>query len=326
MAISPRLCLLPILDTNGVPISGAKVYIYAAGTTTPLSLYTDNTLSTGADNPIIATQGFVPLRFMATASYKIVVTTSAGAAVTGYDGDNIDPGVAIGSGALAIANGGTASTTAAAARTALAAAASTDMATAQSDISNLQTWSGYNLTTQTKVANGTTAQRPGSPTFGIRWNSTTSRYETHDGSNWYNVLTSEELAAQSDMETPSSGTLVVSPLYMRNHPGVAKAWAYVTISGGTPTLQASHNIASITDNGVGDITLTYTTAMSTALYCAIAQFVGIDSSAAAGPAANVKTLATGSARVQVLQATNSSTTTSIAVDTSFVFVAFGDFA
>jgi hypothetical protein len=270
MAISPRLCLLPILDTNGNPITGAKIYIYAAGTTTPLSLYTDYTLSTGAVNPIVATQGFVPLRFMATASYKIVVTTSAGASVTGYDGDNIDPGVAVGSGALPIANGGTASTTAAAARTALAAAASTDMATAQSDISNLQTWSGYNLTTQTKLANGTTGQRPGSPTYAIRWNSTTSRYELYDGSNWYNVLTSEELATQSDMETATSTTTVVSPGVTIYHPGVAKAWGHITWSAGTPSLTAGYNVGTLTDNGTGDVTAALSVTMSSSNYAIVA--------------------------------------------------------
>lgn len=196
MAVSPRLCLLPILDLNGVPINGAKVYVYAAGTTTPLSLYSDSGLSSAADNPIIATQGFVPLRFMATASYKLTVTTSAGAAVTGYDGDNIDPGVAVGSGALPVANGGTAATTAAGARTNLAAAASTDMATAQSDIANLQAWSGYTLTTRTRVASGTTAQEPAAGTVGVRYDSTTGYFMADNGSAWKRLMRQGQALAE----------------------------------------------------------------------------------------------------------------------------------
>lgn len=196
MAVSPRLCLLPILDLNGVPINGAKVYVYAAGTTTPLSLYSDSGLSSAADNPIVATQGFVPLRYMATASYKLVVTTSAGAAVTGYDGDNIDPGVAVGSGALPVANGGTAATTAAGARTNLAAAAATDMATAQSDIANLQAWDGYTLTTRTRLASGTTAQRPSAGTVSWRYNSTTGYFEADNGSAWARIMRQGQALAE----------------------------------------------------------------------------------------------------------------------------------
>jgi hypothetical protein len=132
------------------------------------------------------------------------------------------------------------------------------------------------------------------------------------------------VASQAQMEAASATDVVATPGRLRNHPGVAKAWAYVTFSGGTPTLQASHNVASITDNGVGDITVTYTTACSSALYAAIAQIAGVDASAQAGPQANVKTLATGSARVQVLQATNSSNTTAIAQDINFMLTVFCD--
>ncbi len=173
---------MPILDTNGVPINGALINVYAAGTTTPLSLFTDSTLSTGAANPIVATQGFVPLRFMATASYKLVVTTSALASVTGYDGDNIDPGVAAGAGALPIANGGTAGTTAAAARTNLAAASATDMATAQSDLSTLQTTTGQGSTGWTTIAKGTTAQGTAGTSGRIRGDTTLALPSYDNGS------------------------------------------------------------------------------------------------------------------------------------------------
>lgn len=49
------------------------------------------------------------------------------------------------------------------------------------------------------------------------------------------------------------------------HAGVAKAWAYVTVSAGTPTLQAgSLNITSITDTGTGELTITIATDFASA--------------------------------------------------------------
>lgn len=44
----------PALDANGEPISGAKLYTYQAGTTTPKTTYQDAGLTTPQTNPIIA--------------------------------------------------------------------------------------------------------------------------------------------------------------------------------------------------------------------------------------------------------------------------------
>jgi len=41
------------LDANGNPLSGGKVYTYAAGTTTPLVTYTDESGTTPNTNPVI---------------------------------------------------------------------------------------------------------------------------------------------------------------------------------------------------------------------------------------------------------------------------------
>src|SRR5690606_23212563 len=56
-----------------------------------------------------------------------------------------------------------------------------------------------------------------------------------------------ELASQAEMEAATALDRVVSPGRMHHHPGVAKFWAFVTVSGGTPTLQKSYNVTSITD-------------------------------------------------------------------------------
>jgi hypothetical protein len=59
--------------------------------------------------------------------------------------------------------------------------------------------------------------------------------------------------------------------------GSAKAWIYFTVSGGTPAIQASFNITSITDNGVGDYTFNFTNSLPDANFA----FVGLGTSGGA---------------------------------------------
>jgi len=75
-------------------------------------------------------------------------------------------------------------------------------------------------------------------------------------------------ATQSDMETGTSTTAAVVPGVMKHHKGVAKALVSVTYSGGTPSLVAadSLNITSITDEGLGDLTVTIADDLSTSTY------------------------------------------------------------
>jgi hypothetical protein len=76
-----------------------------------------------------------------------------------------------------------------------------------------------------------------------------------------------EIAIQSEMETASSTTLAVTPGRQHFHPGHPKCWAKVTVSGGTPTLQTSYNITSITDTAVGRLTVTIATDFSGTDWC-----------------------------------------------------------
>ena len=50
---------------------------------------------------------------------------------------------------------------------------------------------------------------------------------------------------------------------------VAKAWAYVTYSAGTPTLQASSNVSGITDTATGRLTVTIDTDFANANWAAV---------------------------------------------------------
>jgi len=57
-----------------------------------------------------------------------------------------------------------------------------------------------------------------------------------------------------------SGT---APLYM------CRAWVNFNASSGTPVIRASGNVTSITDNGTGDYTVNFTTAMPDANYATL---------------------------------------------------------
>lgn len=54
----------------------------------------------------------------------------------------------------------------------------------------------------------------------------------------------------------------------QNLSGAAKAWANFN-GAGTVSIRTSFNFASITDNGTGDYTLTFTTALTDANYCVV---------------------------------------------------------
>jgi hypothetical protein len=79
-------------------------------------------------------------------------------------------------------------------------------------------------------------------------------------------------ASQANMEAASSNAVYVTPGRTQNHPGVCKAWANFTCRGtdGTCTLNASHNITSVTRNGAGTYDVVIGTDMSSANYSVLA--------------------------------------------------------
>lgn len=75
-------------DTNGNPLSGGKLYTYAAGTNTPLATYKD-AAGTPNTNPVILDQyGQADIRIGAS-SYKFLVTDSADVTQPGWPVDDI---------------------------------------------------------------------------------------------------------------------------------------------------------------------------------------------------------------------------------------------
>lgn len=75
------------------------------------------------------------------------------------------------------------------------------------------------------------------------------------------------VATQSDQETATSTTTTVSPGRQHFHPSAIKAWGR-TDGATSPALSSSYNVSSVTDNGVGDTSFNFTTALSANTYSA----------------------------------------------------------
>ncbi len=127
-----------------------------------------------------------------------------------------------------------------------------------------------------------------------------------------------QVATQAEMEAASSTTAAVSPGRTQYHPGVAKVWAYVTVSGGTPTLAASYGVTSITDTSAGNVTVTFSTAFSSANYAAVAQAV------TAGGAAHMASVKTGQATGSLVVRTALSSTGADTDNINLAVAAYGD--
>jgi len=74
-------------DVNGVPLSGGLLYIYAAGTSTPATSYSDPALTTPNSNPIVLDSRGEASVYFADGSYKFVLKDSLD--VTVFTEDNI---------------------------------------------------------------------------------------------------------------------------------------------------------------------------------------------------------------------------------------------
>lgn len=77
----------PALDSDGNPISGAKIYTYYNNTTTPRATYTDAGLSVPHANPVVADSSGVFASIFAdrAVSYSVTVTDASGAPLASYD-------------------------------------------------------------------------------------------------------------------------------------------------------------------------------------------------------------------------------------------------
>ncbi len=136
-------------------------------------------------------------------------------------------------------------------------------------------------------------------------------------------------AVQSDMESASSTTLAVTPGRMKYHPGVAKVVCFTTGTT-TPVLQTppSVNVSSITDTGVGRLTITLTTSFSSANWACVCNGVGISTTLTAIALVQTfyirfATMAAGTVEINARDAT--ATTNALADPSGYAVCGFGDF-
>lgn len=95
------------------------------------------------------------------------------------------------------------------------------------------------------------------------------------GTDWYEIgRTGVTAASQAQMEAATDTTTAATPGRAQYHPGVCKAWVNfdgtaVTGAADLTGVGASHNIASVVDNAVGDYSINIDTDFSGASYCSV---------------------------------------------------------
>jgi hypothetical protein len=137
MAAIFRLPRSTVFDLAGLYAPGGKVRFYQAGTTTPLTVYSDDGLSVPISQPISAdAAGLLPLIFLPTGTFKVRVYNASETLI--YEEDDIDTGIPAGAGALAVVNGGTGASTASGARSNLGAASQTEVDALASSVSGIE--------------------------------------------------------------------------------------------------------------------------------------------------------------------------------------------
>ena len=92
------------VNASGLPYSGAKLYFYTSGTTTPITVYQDAALSTPHAAPVVAdsTGSFAEI-FVNTDPFKFVLNTSAGSLIESVDAIPLNAAAALDADLTAIA-------------------------------------------------------------------------------------------------------------------------------------------------------------------------------------------------------------------------------
>jgi hypothetical protein len=123
-----------------------------------------------------------------------------------------------------------------------------------------------------------------------------------------NPTVAADLASQAEAEAGTDNTKVMTPLRLRNAlnaTGSAPVYAcraWVNFNGtGTVAILASGNVSSITDNGTGDYTVNFTTALQDANYAVngSADYTG----SATNPVFTYNTVSSGAVRLQTKNST-----------------------
>jgi hypothetical protein len=80
-------CYGSFRTANDDPASGALAYFYAAGTSTPIAVYSDDALTTPRTQPVTATAaGRFPAIYLPYVSYRVLITDASGVSIQDFDG------------------------------------------------------------------------------------------------------------------------------------------------------------------------------------------------------------------------------------------------
>lgn len=88
MAIPIPILKARFLDANGVPLVGGQLFSYIAGSTTPLTTYTDSTGATPNTNPVVLDANGEADVWLGSAQYKFVLEDAN--SVVQWTVDNVD--------------------------------------------------------------------------------------------------------------------------------------------------------------------------------------------------------------------------------------------
>ena len=170
-------------------------------------------------------------------------------------------------------------------------------------VASMSSPSGYRNITVTNVASSAASPFADGDDILIEFARTGDKGETGDPA---------PNATQTEMEAATSSTTVLTPQNTKWHPGVAKAWVKCNVAG---VIEASHNITSITDDGVGTVTVTIATDFGSANYA-----ITLGTLSANRYPARVAAQAAGSFQLVAFDSNNGSA----ADPTSFYAACFGD--
>lgn len=131
------------------------------------------------------------------------------------------------------------------------------------------------------------------------------------------------LATQEEVEAATDVSKALTPGRVHFHPGVAKFWAFVTVTSGTHALAASYNVTSITDGNTGLHTVTIATDFSSANWACAVSASGSSSSAADARFASLS----GKTATSITVSTCTVSTTPVLADAvSVTTIGYGDHA
>lgn len=89
------------------------------------------------------------------------------------------------------------------------------------------------------------------------------------GSGNWRCLWFSKIATQRDQEIGVTKAAIVTAGRQHFHPSAAKGWV-TTAGAGTPIISESYNVTSVTDNGVGNLTINWATDFSNTTHCDVA--------------------------------------------------------